>query len=215
MAAGASYDDKVWVDEARKLEGVRRDVAGAAADNLNVLVVAHFEEMLSVIAKKLRDCSIAYRIFSSGDPAALCAANMSEAGAFPSVRLVLASHLRSSGFASAVNKPVEGRLRVLVVEHHPLLARDEALTNALAQLPCRPTTTFHTALTDALLSRFVGESTRGLLEKLGHAEDECLTHPFITKAIRNAQEKVGKGVRGEMPTLSAEEWFKHNMSRTT
>jgi len=26
---GAAYDDKVWVDEGRKLEGIRRDVSAA------------------------------------------------------------------------------------------------------------------------------------------------------------------------------------------
>lgn len=208
----STCEDKVWVDEARKLEGIRRDVDEAVGGGLNVLVVTHFESMLSVVGKKLRECSIEHRAFTPGDPVALCARS---GGAAPAaVWLVLASHLRAGALVPAPQTE-EVRLRVLAAEHHPLLARDEALVAALARLPCRSRTTFHTALTDALLSRFVGDGVRSLLEKLGHTEDECLSHPLIGAAIRGAQEKVGRHARGEMPTLSAEEWFKYNMGPTT
>lgn len=70
---GASGDDKVWVDEERKLEGIRRDVAEAFSDGLDVLVIAHFEDLLSVVAKRLRECSIEHRTHPFGDPSALCA----------------------------------------------------------------------------------------------------------------------------------------------
>ena len=204
---GQAYDEQIWVDEARKLAGIRRDVAAGLGAGLNVLIVAHFENMLSVIARRLRAEGFEARTYA-GDASALCATGQRPAF----VWITLASHLGTGAFASG-GKTEEITLRVLAAEHHPLPAPDEALLAALSSLPCRSSVTFHVALTDALLARFVGESALALLKKLGHAEDESLSHPLITKAIRGAQEKVAKQARGALPTLSAEEWFQHNMER--
>ncbi|HEX6622092.1 MAG TPA: hypothetical protein VF064_00160, partial [Pyrinomonadaceae bacterium] len=147
----STHEDKVWTDEARKLEGIRRDVEEARGEGLSVLVVAHFENMLSSVSQRLRECSIEFKTYASGDPSALCA-RASGGGAPPSVWVVLASHLWTSGHAVAP-KSGEVSLRVLVAEHHPLLAKDEALLAALLRLPCRSRVTFHAALDDALLAR--------------------------------------------------------------
>lgn len=201
----SAYEDKVWTDGARKLEGIRRDVEGARGEGMSVLVVAHFESALSVVTKKLRECSVEVKTYSSGDPAALCAKGRGASA----VWVVLASHLWAG--AVAVTRQMEdATLCVLVAEHHPLAAKDDALLAALARLPCPSRVTFHAALTDALLARVVGEGTFGLLKKLGHTDDECLSHPFISSAIRRVQEKIGKQARGDVPTLSVEDWFKYN-----
>ena len=68
----STHEDKIWTDEARKLEGVRRDVEEARGEGVSVLVVAHFENMLSSVSRKLQECSIELKTYSSGDPAALC-----------------------------------------------------------------------------------------------------------------------------------------------
>lgn len=208
-----AYEDKIWTDAARKLEGIRRDVEEARAEGLSVLVVAHFENMLAVVSQKLRECSIEFKTYSSGDPAALCATTRGS-GAAPSVWVVSAPHLLTSGYA-APPKSGEVSLRVLVAEHHPLPARDEALLAALVRLPCRSRVTFHAALNDALLARVVGEGTMGLLKMLGHTDEECISHPVLSRAIRGVQEKIAKRVRGDLPTASAEDWFKYNTGSST
>ena len=208
----STHEGKIWTDEARKLEGVRRDVEEARGEGLSVLVVAHFENMLSSVSRKLRECSIEFKTYSSGDPAALCATH--EGGAAASVWVVLASHLSTSGYA-APPKSGEVSLRVLVAEHHPLPARDEALLAALLRLPCRSRVTFHAALNDALLARVVGEGTMGLLKMLGHTDEECISHPVLSRAIRGVQEKIARSARGDLPTASAEDWFKYNTGSST
>ncbi len=214
MAGAITYDDQVWMSEERKLAGICRETADAIGSGLNVLVVAHFEMMLSVVARKLRASSTPYRTSSFVDGIELCAANRA-APRTAEAWLVLASHLPATGAFAVASKPAGVTLRVLVAEHHPLLARDESLLASLAQLPCRCRTTFYVALDDALLSRFVGESTRNLMRKLGQTEDESLSHPLISTAIRSAQEKVCQQMRGEIPTLSADEWLAHNMQPKT
>ncbi|HEU4593979.1 MAG TPA: hypothetical protein VFS10_02340 [Pyrinomonadaceae bacterium] len=46
------------------------------------------------------------------------------------------------------------------------------------------------------------------MQQLGHDEEEYVSHPFISRVIRKAQEKIGAQVAGELPTRSAREWFK-------
>jgi hypothetical protein len=209
----STHEDKIWTDEARKLEGVRRDVEEARGEGLSVLVVAHFEDMLSSVSRKLRECSIESKTYSSGDPAALCV-RAGGGGAAPSVWVALASHLSTGGYA-VPPKSGEVSLRVLVAEHHPLPARDEALLAALLRLPCRSRVTFHASLNDALLARVVGEGTMGLLKVLGHTDEECISHPVLSRAIRGVQEKIAKSARGDLPTASAEDWLKYNTGSST
>jgi preprotein translocase subunit SecA len=208
----STHEDKIWTDEARKLEGIRRDVEEARGEGLSVLVVAHFENVLSSVSKRLRECSIEFKTYASGDSSALCAG--AGGGAAVSVWVVLASHLLTSGYA-VTPKAGEVSLRVLVAEHHPLLAKDEALLAALLRLPCRSRVTFHAALNDALLARVVGEGTMNLLKMLGHTDEECISHPVLSRAIRGVQEKIARRARGDLPTASAEDWFEYNTGSST
>jgi hypothetical protein len=202
-----TYEDKIWTDAARKLEGIRREAEEARGAGLSVLVVAHFENMLAGVSQRLRECSIEFKTYAAGDSSALCATR--RGGAAPSVWVVLASHLWASA-AAVTPESGEVSLRVLVAEHHPLLTKDEALLAALARLPCRSRVTFHAALNDALLARVVGEGTMNLLKMLGHTDEECISHPVLSRAIRGVQEKIARRARGDLPTASAEDWFKYN-----
>lgn len=206
--ANLGFEEKVWVDGERKLEGVRQDIARAAAEEKNVLLLAHFEETLSALASSLRARSVPYQTHFDDDASALCAPARGDEGA--KVWLALASHFRAQGPAPAGGARVS-RILVLVAEHHPLPSKDEAVVEAASRVPCRSEIVFHTALTDALLKRFGGERLQGLLKQLGLKEDEYVSHPLISKAIRSAQEKIGRQVAGELPTRSAEEWFGYNL----
>lgn len=206
--ANLPFEEKVWVDGGRKLEGVCRDIARADAEGSNVLLLAHFEETLSALASALRARSVRHRTHFNDDGSSLCSSARGDEG--PRVWLTLASHFRPQGSALTGGARA-ARVLILVVEHHPLLSQDEAVLEASSRVPCRVELVFHTALTDALLERFGGERLRGLLKQLGHPEDECVSHALISKAIRNAQEKIGRQVSGGLPTRSAEEWFEYNM----
>ena len=207
--AKLSFQEKVWVDGGRKLEGVRREIVRAAEEGANVLLLAHFEETLSALASMLRARRLPHQTHFNDDASALCAT--SSAGEGPQVWLALASHFRAQGSALTSAAPNSRVLLILVAEHHPLASRDEAVLEAAARVPCPNSVVFHTALTDALLKRSGGDRLQGLLKQLGHDDDECVSHPLIGTAIRKAQEEIGAQVAGELPTRSAEEWFKYNL----
>lgn len=206
--ARPAYVDKIWVDSDRKLKGLCDEAAQARADNLNVLVVAHFENTLAAVDSMLRARSIDHHTFFASDYQALCAKGQdSKEG---KVWLALSPYLRFREPSS--NKETgEARLCVLFSEHHPMASKDEALLEVITGLPCRNSIVFHTALTDGFLSHFGGEKLMGLLRQMGHDEDTYLSHPMVSAAIRRAQEKIDKQVSQEMRTRSEEEWFRYNI----
>jgi preprotein translocase subunit SecA len=207
--ANLTYDDKIWVTSDRKLEGIYDDIILARSNGVNALVIAHFESTLSLVEAKLSDRSIDHYTFFPGDYTALCAKNSNAETV--KVWLGLASYLQTPGSPTA-RRPEAERLYILFAEHHPMATKDQAVLESVTGLPCQSRIIFHTALTDALLLYFGGESLQGLLKRLGHDESTYLSHPMVTAAIRRAQEKISKQVHQEIVTRSAEEWFKYNLA---
>ena len=89
--------------------------------------------------------------------------------------------------------------------------KDQALIDAASSLSCDAQVTYHTSMSDALMMHFGGERLRGLMKQLGMQEQECISSPVISRAIRTAQEKIEKQVQLEVQTMSPEEWFKYNL----
>lgn len=113
--------------------------------------------------------------------------------------LVLASHLHPSQLA--------GRT-VVFAEHYPLHKKEMELFERL-QLP---EIIVHAALNEPLLLQFGGERIAGLMKQLGMAAEESVSHPMISKAIVNAQEKIEKKVVTESLATSAAQWIAKNTS---
>lgn len=203
-----TYDDKVWINNIRKLEGVCRDVLQAQDNHLNVLIVAHFDRTLTSFADTLRQREIDFQSYLAFDQKSLCEMNTTDKLA--KVRLALSSYFHTDNFAAA-HQNDRVALRTLIIEHHPLSARDESLLNALGALDCRTEISFHTALTDPLMLHFGGEKLEGLLRRMGLAEEECISHELVSRAIRAAQEMIASKVTQEMQTQSADDWFKYNL----
>jgi hypothetical protein len=97
---------------------------------------------------------------------------------------------------------------IVFAEHHPLVKKEEALFLSLnlTEVPVL------SSLDEALFMQFGGERTIELMQKLGMKDDEVIGHPYVTKAIRNAQEKLQKKIVVEKFAASAKEWFEANVS---
>ncbi|HXU38759.1 MAG TPA: hypothetical protein VN937_20560 [Blastocatellia bacterium] len=207
----SSYEDKIWLDAKRKLDGICQDASDARADLSNALILTHFKSTLSIVEGLLSARGIDYKSYSPLDFSALCFRGHDTGS--PSVWIGLASHFqaRSSAPSSARMEQSRPALRVLVAEHHPLASRDEAVLDAARSLACDAQVIHYTSLTDPLLNHFGGERIRGLMTQMGMEEQECISSPVINRAIRNAQEKIQKQVQREMQTTSPEEWFRFNL----
>jgi hypothetical protein len=203
----SSYEDKIWLDGNRKLDAICQDTLDAGANGSSALVLAHFKSTLAIVEDRLRSRSIEYKSYLPLDFSSLCLPGHDTEAT--SVWVGLASHFQPRPLSQAEQS--RSSLRILIAEHHPLSSRDEAVLDAARSLSCNAQVTHHTSLTDPLLSHFGGDRMRGLMKQLGMEEQECISNPVITRAIRNAQEKIQNQIQREMQTNSPEEWFRFNL----
>ena len=199
-------DDKVWFDETTKLRQVCNDVADARLNYGNVLLLSNFEATLSRLSTQLREKGISHDRFSVLNPAELCAS-------LPG-KVWLGSALVFN-VAQATSPAVTGnKLEIIVAEHHPMQSRDQQVVDSAERLACEGHLCFHFSLDDPVMKLFGSETIKALLERLGIPKDECISHHLVTRAIRTAQEKIESKVGKDVPTHSAEDWFKYNLPGT-
>ena len=103
-----------------------------------------------------------------------------------------------------------GENNVLFAAHYPLrnteldLCRELGLKEMLV----------YTHLDSPFLKSFGGGHLKELMIKMGMNGQESLTHPMISKAFKNAQEKLAKHVFADTGARSEEEWLKLNIPGT-
>jgi preprotein translocase subunit SecA len=197
-------DDKVWFDSARKLRGICADVATCRNSQENVLVLAHFPATLAAIQQALRSTSIPFEVFSLPDSSMLCSLSAPKV----LVGLVRALHPASAQLRST---PQVAKLQIIVGEHHPISGKDRDVVQTVEKLPCKPAICFHAALDDPLMKHFGSDQIISLMKRMGADENEPISHQLVTRAIRNAQEKIEKHVQRDMQTESMEDWFRFNL----
>lgn len=203
----SSYEDKIWFDGNRRLDAICQDALDAAADRSNALILAHFKTTLTTVEDRLNARSIEYKSYSPLDFSSLCPRAFESESA--SIWVGNASHFQARSLPPAERS--RSSLRILIAEHHPIASRDQALLDAASSMSCNAEVIYHTSLTDPLLLHFGGEKLRGLMKQLGMEEQDCVSHPMISKAIKNAQEKIQSQIEREMQTNSPEEWFRFNL----
>lgn len=205
--ASIPFEDKVWIDDKRKLDGLCSDILQGVEKGLGVLIIAHFEATRVAVGNALRERGIQHHSSLPLERTALCDASRASDGS--RVWLVLSSQIEAHTFIDR-GRSNEPGLCILVAEHHPIASRDQALIEAFTGFPCKSQIIFHLAMTDALMVHFGGEKILGLLKALGHDDETCISHTMISSSIRKAQEKIEKKVRRETSAESAEEWFRFN-----
>jgi preprotein translocase subunit SecA len=83
-----------------------------------------------------------------------------------------------------------GGLHVLGTERHEARRIDNQLRGRAGRQGDPGSSRFFVSLEDELMRRFGGASISGLMDRLGLEEDVPLEHPWVSKAIENAQTKV-------------------------
>jgi preprotein translocase subunit SecA len=83
-----------------------------------------------------------------------------------------------------------GGLHIIGTERHESRRIDNQLRGRSARQGDPGTTCFYLSLQDNLMRIFITENITALLSKLGLRDGEVLSHPWVTKAVENAQRKV-------------------------
>ncbi len=92
-------------------------------------------------------------------------------------------------------------------EHHPLLSKEMELYERLDL----GSVVVFSSLNEPLFKHFGGDKIIQLMKQLGMKEDEVIEHNMISKAIRNAQEKIEKKVSVEQSARSQKDWIEKNL----
>jgi preprotein translocase subunit SecA len=83
-----------------------------------------------------------------------------------------------------------GGLKVIGTERHESRRIDNQLRGRSGRQGDPGSSRFYLSLEDNLLRIFGSERVSGLMQKLGMEEGEAIEHPWVTRAIENAQRKV-------------------------
>ncbi len=83
-----------------------------------------------------------------------------------------------------------GGLHILGTERHEARRIDNQLRGRSGRQGDPGSSRFYLSLEDDLLRVFGGDRISTMMERLGMEEDEEITHPWLTRAIANAQKKV-------------------------
>ncbi len=83
-----------------------------------------------------------------------------------------------------------GGLYVMGTERHESRRIDNQLRGRSGRQGDPGLSRFYLSLEDDLLRVFGGDRIKGLMERLGMQEDEVIEHPWLSRAIANAQKKV-------------------------
>ncbi len=83
-----------------------------------------------------------------------------------------------------------GGLHVIGSERHESRRIDNQLRGRSGRQGDPGSTRFYLSLEDDLMRIFASERVAGLMQKLGMEEGEAIEHPWVTRAIENAQRKV-------------------------
>ena len=63
------------------------------------------------------------------------------------------------------------------------------------------------------MKHFGSDQLVTLFKSLGADEAEPISHPFVTSAIQNAQEKIESQVQRDVACESMDDWFKFNLKK--
>jgi preprotein translocase subunit SecA len=83
-----------------------------------------------------------------------------------------------------------GGLHIIGTERHESRRIDNQLRGRAGRQGDPGSSRFYLSLEDSLMRIFASERVAGLMQKLGMQEGEAIEHPWVTKAIENAQRKV-------------------------
>lgn len=83
-----------------------------------------------------------------------------------------------------------GGLHIIGTERHESRRIDNQLRGRSGRQGDPGSTHFYLSLEDNLMRIFISDNISGLLSRLGLKNGESLTHPWVTRAVENAQRKV-------------------------
>ncbi len=211
--------DLVYLSEEEKFESIIEDIRDCVQKGQPVLVGTASIDVSERVASMLEEAQIAHQVLNAkqhereahivaeaGRPGAVTiATNMAGRG----TDIVLGGNpeVEIDDLGDAVNdEQVEqiraawrqrhqavleaGGLRVVGTERHESRRIDNQLRGRSGRQGDPGSSRFYLSLEDSLMRIFASDRVGGMMKKLGMERGEAIEHPWVNKAIENAQRKV-------------------------
>ncbi|PCH85238.1 MAG: preprotein translocase subunit SecA [Piscirickettsiaceae bacterium] len=201
----ADDGDLVYLTAPEKFEAVVEDIVDCYKRKQPVLVGTTSIEVSEFLAKGLEQRKIPHEVLNAKQHERE-AHIIENAGAFGAVTIatnmagrgtdiVLGGKKQESDDEQAWQKKHDavievGGLRVIGTERHESRRIDNQLRGRSGRQGDPGSSRFYLSLEDNLMRIFASERVSGLMQKLGLEKGESIEHPWVSKAIENAQRKV-------------------------
>jgi hypothetical protein len=208
------FAERIWLTTQGKINDLLSQLRSNTERGLNSVVVTHFQvthqSLLEIFAKGGINCHV---IKSSSQFPSSMPDVFNQKGQI----LMLTSEAIPSFVARAISaQPKNATLSpvsVNLIEHYPLLERDQRVLDLDMFWPMRLEFTSYTSLDEPWLSSFGVDRIRNIFPKLGMDKEEVLEHPMLIQSIQSAQKKLARQVSHEQICASCQEWVRKNLNR--
>lgn len=216
---GQDFPDKIYLTLDEKFDAIVEDIANCLNKGQPVLVGTASIENSEILSKRLQKKRIAHQVLNAkrheqeariiaeaGRPSTVTiATNMAGRG----TDIVLGGNLHAELNALSTDSTPDkielikadwqsryqavikaGGLHTLGSERHESRRIDNQFAGRSKRQGDPGSSQFYLSLQDNLLRIFAADRMTGLMQKLGMQAGEAIEHPWITRAIENAQRKV-------------------------
>ncbi|KAF0191604.1 MAG: preprotein translocase subunit SecA [Gammaproteobacteria bacterium] len=158
----------------------------------SVLNAKHHEREAEIVAQAGRPgvVTIATNMAGRGTDIVLGGNLEAELAGVDDAEAVAAQPLREAWQQRHDQVVASGGLHVVGTERHESRRIDNQLRGRSGRQGDPGSSRFYLSLQDNLMRIFASDRMAGLMQKLGMQEGEAIEHPWVTKAIENAQRKV-------------------------
>jgi preprotein translocase subunit SecA len=192
------YADVIYRTEREKYNAIVNEVTGLWKKGRPVLVGTRSIEKSEKLSAMLRQKGVPHQVLNAKFHE-MEAQIIAQAGAKAQVTIATNMAGRGTDIILGGNPPDEtqgkticelGGLHVLGTERHESRRIDNQLRGRCGRQGDPGSSRFFLALDDELMRLFGTDRLSGIMGKLGMQEGEDIQHPFLTRAIENAQRKV-------------------------
>lgn len=208
--------DLVYMTEKEKIHAILKDIQNCIENNRPVLVGTVSIEKSEIISKQLQALNIKHSVLNAKFHAKE-AEIIAQAGKSKSV--TIATNMAGRGTDIVLGGSIDlklnqkrslkdietihnqwkkehdlvklsGGLHIIGTERHESRRIDNQLRGRSGRQGDSGSSRFYLSMEDSLMRMFISEKIINMMRKLGLSTNEAIEHPWVTKAIENAQKKV-------------------------
>ncbi len=184
-----NFPDRIYRTEREKFNAVVAEIADCHKKGQPVLVGTVSIEKSEILSQMLRRANVLHNVLNAKYHE-MEAEIIKQAGQKSTV--TIATNMAGRGTDIVLGQGVKdlGGLHVLGTERHEARRIDNQLRGRSGRQGDPGSSRFYLSMEDDLMRIFGSDRISGLMQKLGMEEGQEIEHPFISRAIENAQTRV-------------------------